>query len=1043
MTPLIKIKLLLNKEMEIDGVYDSGSNVSLINSKLLKIRSKRNGQNEENLVTINGVKKTSGSTNLKIKIFDIEENIDVYIIDEPNFRYDFLIGLDIIKKYKLVQNEDLTISQKQYLLQNNIRSTGEKEEEINEDKSKDTRLKKVNEINFNEHIKEEDFKIKVDHLEENKRNEINKLIQQYKSVFAQDKYDVGTVKGYEARIDLLMDKYCCKRPYRCTMEDKKEIAEQIAKLLDNELIEESYSPFAAPVTLAFKKEENKKSRLCIDFRDLNKIVVPQAQPFPLIEDLMIKTRNCNYFTSLDINSAFWSIPLRIEDRKKTGFVTQEGHFQWTCLPFGLKTAPAIFQRILSNILRKYKLTDFCVNYIDDILIFSKSFDEHIIHLKQLLEAILTEGFRLKFTKCTFASASVKYLGHIIQNNSVKPVKDNLVSIRNFPVPKTQKNVRQFLGKINFYHEYIPRSAIILDPLHNLLRKDQKFYWSEECQIAFDKIKSLLCSQPILEIFDQDLPINIYTDGSLEGVGAILKQVQPDGKEKPVAYFSKKLNGAQKKRKAIYIECLAIKEALRYWQYWLIGKSFTVYSDHKPLENMNLKARTDEELGDLTYYLSQYDFKIKYCPGKENVEADSLSRNPVLEPEENKEEQLKIVNLITLEDIIMDQNKNKDIQTNKDKIIQKQNVYYKKIRNKEKIIITERFSIKLIQQVHKDLCHIGVGQMLKSISSLYVTNNLTKNIKDVCRNCEVCIKNKTRGQHKYGLMSHLGPAKRPFEIVSIDTIGGFGGSRSTKKYLHLLVDHFTRYAFIITSKTQSAHDFIKLVNKVTEPDEIGILLTDQYPGINSTEFKKFLSDKQITIIFTAVNAPFSNGLNERLNQTLVNKIRCKIYEDEQKRAWTTIAHECVEIYNQTNHSVTGFSPAYLLYGTDVTILPKELRQERGKSVWMRDKETAFNNTLKSHDYNKMRYDKNRKDKEFNEGDMVYVENGNKLNRKKLDQLRIGPYKIINKITNTIYEIDTGHRKTESNLFHVSKFIPVQIKEEEETGNENIREDMAET
>lgn len=142
------------------------------------------------------------------------------------------------------------------------------------------------------------------------------------------------------------------------------------------LIEESYSPFAAPVTLEFKKEENKKSRLCKDFRDLNKIVIHQAQPFPLIEDLVVKTRNCKYFSTLDINNAFWSIPLRFEDRNKTGFVTQEEHFQWTCLPFGLKTSPAIFQRILSNILRKYKLNNFVVNYIGDILIFSKTFTEH-------------------------------------------------------------------------------------------------------------------------------------------------------------------------------------------------------------------------------------------------------------------------------------------------------------------------------------------------------------------------------------------------------------------------------------------------------------------------------------------------------------------------------------------------------------------------------------------------------------------------------------------------------------------------------------------
>lgn len=347
------------------------------------------------------------------------------------------------------------------------------------------------------------------------------------------------------------------------MEDKKEIEEQISKLLERNLIEESYSPFAAPVTLAFKKEEHKRSRLCIDFRDLNKIVVPQAQPFPLIDDLMTKTRDCKFFSTLDINSAFWSIPLRVEDRKKTDFITQEGHFQWTCLPFGLKTSPAIFQRILSNILRKHKLTNFAVNYIDDILIFSESFLEHINHLTQLLEAIMKEGFRLKFTKCTFASQLVKYLGHIIQNNTIRPLKDNLIAIRNFPVPKIQKNIRQFLGKINFYHEYIPRSAIILDPLHNLLGKGQNFIWSEDCQKAFEKIKNLLCSQPILEIFDRDLPINLYTDASLQGIGAVLKQTQSDGKEKPVAYFSKKLNEAQKRKKAIYLECLAIKEVVRY------------------------------------------------------------------------------------------------------------------------------------------------------------------------------------------------------------------------------------------------------------------------------------------------------------------------------------------------------------------------------------------------------------------------------------------------------------------------------------------------
>jgi len=443
--------------------------------------------------------------------------------------------------------------------------------------------------------------------------------------------------------------------------------------LEKGLIEESYSPFAAPVILAYKKEDNRRSRLCIDFRELNKIVVPQSQPFPLIEDLMVKSVNCKYFTTLDINSAFWSIPLKIQDRHKTAFVTQEGHFQWTCLPFGLKTSPAIFQRILSNIIRKYKLADFVVNFIDDIMIFSKTFAEHIIHLTRLLEAILKEGFRLKFSKCTFANNHARYLGHIIQNNSIRPLKDYLVAVRDFPIPKTRKNIRQFLGKINYHHKFIPNIATISDPLHNLLRKNEKFVWTKECQESFETIKTLLCSEPVLKIFDPDLPIAIYTDASIKGIGAVLKQEDENGNSKPVAYFSKKLSEAQKKKKPIYLECLAIKEAVKYWQHWLLGKKFLVYSDHKPLEDLNIKARTDEELGDLTYYLSQYNFKVKYNPGKSNQEADCLSRNPVLEPNENSDDILRIANLVNWEDIKNDQRKCTELKSNNNKLILKNGI----------------------------------------------------------------------------------------------------------------------------------------------------------------------------------------------------------------------------------------------------------------------------------------------------------------------------------------------------------------------------------
>lgn len=208
----------------------------------------------------------------------------------------------------------------------------------------------------------------------------------------------------------------------------------------------------------------------------------------------------------------------------------------------------------------------------------------------------------------------------------------------------------------------------------------------------------------------------------------------------------------------------------------------------------------------------------------------------------------------------------------------------------------------------------------------------------------------------------------------------------------------------------------------ETDKIGTILTDQYPGLNSREFKEFLVENDVGLIFTAVNAPFSNGLNERLNQTLVNKIRCKINEKEKKKAWTTIAKECNDRYNKTEHTVTGFTPKYLLDGTDTSSLPDEIKKINNKENWIRDKELALERTKKSHEYNKKIFNKNRKNHRFNTGDLVYIENGNRLNRRKLDKLRIGPFEIIEKISDSLYRIKIGKRKQEAEFFHVTKLLP---------------------
>lgn len=989
------------------AVYDNGANVTILNHKIAE-ELKINLQNVKSIFrTLGGISFSTARAKINLKIGEISDQLETYVVKHKEWPYDLLIGLDTIRKFKLIQDERLRILQKidenQMILLAD--SPNLDEEEI--------------EINFNENIPVEEFQAYLHHIEdEEKREQIEKLIKKYKHKFAKDKFDIQKVKTKEAEIRLIRDEYVNSRPYKCSWPDEVEINQQITKLLNADLIQESESPFASPVTLAYKKEDGKRTRLCIDFRKLNQLVVPDCQPFPTIQDIIDRVVNCEYFTTLDINSAFWCIMLKKEDWEKTAFVTKSGKFEFKVLPFGYKNSPAIFQRILSNIIRRNGLQEFCVNFIDDILIFSKSWYEHIQHIEKFLEALDKEGFKLKLSKCTFGAQSVTYLGHNISKNKVSPAQDNLVTIQNLKTPSDKTGVRSILGSINFYSKYIPNSASQFEPLHHLLRKGVPFIWTKECENCFQSIKDYMCSSPILTIYDANKPVIIETDASYQGIGAALKQPDVEGFLHPVAYFSRKLSATEKKMEVIYLECRAIKDAIKFWQYYLIGREFLVYSDHKPLENLRTKSRTDERLGDLVHYLSQFNFKIIYKPGKTNVLADLLSRNPILEYFEN-EDAVKTVNLADFNEILHDQRKMRAEQKTQEKLESYQGLYYKKWKDKSRILVSQELGKKIIERIHKEYGHIGIQHMLATIRPHYYFKNLDKMVYEYCRNCHTCVENKTRRGQAIGLLSRLGPATRPFQIMSVDTVGGFSGYGSTARYMHLLEDHFTRYIWISTSKGQTAHEFIRLVKPLAETQDIMMLLADQYTGIDSEKFKEYLEKRGIQIVFTSTDCASSNGLNERANQTLVNRIRCQKNTSNHKRAWTTIAQECVAQYNKTVHSSTGFTPEYLLYGKKQQISPFS---DNHNSTLQEDREQAFLNSTKSFEVNKKRVDKTRKEHQFQIGDLIYVEKGNRLNRGKLDPIREGPFKIIRQISSTFYEVSTDRRRRNSNYFHSSKLTP---------------------
>jgi len=450
---------------------------------------------------------------------------------------------------------------------------------------------------------------------------------------------------------------------------------------------------------------------------------------------------------------------------------------------------------------------------------------------------------------------------------------------------------------------------------------------------------------------------------------------------------------------------------------LLGKKFFVFTD-RPLENLNIKKSNDMELVQILNYISQFDYEIVYNPGKDNIEADCLSRNPVLVSHEDTDNDsvIKISNLLRLNDI----KENQKLLKIDDKCIIKNNIIYKTLNNKEKIWTTEEFGKSLITDVHVHQGHIGTKQLILTFGQKFYFKNMYKHIRLTCRSCKTCIKNKSRIGCFKAPLSQLGPAKEPLEIVSIDTIGGFKGNKSTKKYLHLAVDHFTRFAYLITSKTQVARDFINLIKKVEKDGGIKLVLSDQYPGINSAQFKQYLNKQKVALVFTAVDCSFFNGLNERTNQTLVNRIRCKIHENKDK-SWPQIAEECVKDYNNTIHSSTGFTPNYLLTGLNHSFLPDEINDNNLTNL-ANNRKIAFKNSKEIHNRNKEYYDKNVKQIDYKVGDLVYVQSVNKLNKNKIDPIRAGPFKIKEKISNVMFLLDSRFRKKESNIFHASKLVP---------------------
>lgn len=455
------------------------------------------------------------------------------------------------------------------------------------------------------------------------KRQLQEFLKTQRDVFATNLKELGKSDRYAHKIETF-ESTPIKMPfYRQNPVMQKEIDRQVNELIEAGIVIESNSEYHSPVVLV--KKGDGTFRFFCDYRKINIQTRPIFHPLPRLESVFdcLAESEAHIFSSFDLHSGYFQIQIDPETRHKTAFITRNGIYEWTRMPMGLKNSCVSFQMIMSQILWGLNWKNVLV-YVDDILVFSKNFDEHLQHLRLLFDRLRDANLTLKPSKCSFAVKQVKFLGHIVSKEGIQVNPAKTKAISTYPVPKTQTQLRSFLGAANYYRRFINNFSSITNPLNQLLRKNIPFEWTSETQVAFEKLKQALVTAPILVHAKMNKPFHVTADASNSAIGYYLSQLDETGREHVIAYGGRSLSKAERNWSTSDLECLAVLEAIREHRSYLTVE-FTVFTDHKALQYLMQQKRVTGRLARWALELQEFNFKIVHKPGRQNVVADALSR----------------------------------------------------------------------------------------------------------------------------------------------------------------------------------------------------------------------------------------------------------------------------------------------------------------------------------------------------------------------------------------------------------------------------------
>lgn len=869
------------------------------------------------------------------------------------------------------------------------------------------------------------------------------LIDQHRDVFSSSRSDLGRCEAVKHRISTGEAAPVYRRAYRIPYSKREEMEEQVDQLLAKGIIEHSTSPWGAPALLVEKPDGS--YRFVVDYRDLNRVTRVDPYPLPNIQETLSQLGSARRFTVVDMTSGYWQIEMDSRDREKTAFNTPSGHYHWTRMPMGLVNSAAVWQRTADVVLAGL-LGKICYVYLDDIIIYSNSLEEHLEDLKTVFQRVRAAGLKLKPSKCQFLKPEVKYLGHIVSAEGVRPDPAKIACVRDFPAPQNKTEVRRFLGLMTYYRRHVPHFAELARPLTQLTGK-KPFAWGTDAGVAFEVMKQKLTEAPILRFPDFSRPFTLATDASKFAVGAVLSQ-EFDGQEHPVAYASRQLNGAEQAYGATEQECLAVVWAVRHFRCYLYGRHFRILTDCQPLKWLMSTRDQNSRLARWNLRLQEYDFEIVHRSGKTNQNADALSRAVVREvnvflPSTDgwrvKEEQRKDTCLrATIAACEASEEKcNGQFYLDQGGLLRLQT---DKPGETGRMVIPSSMVGELLRVHHDAPCagHPGARKTRQRVAKQYFWRGMRRDIVEYCRACKSCSLRKTPKGRRPAPFQEFGQLSSPFERTAMDIVGPLPVTTAGSKYILVFVDHLTRFAEAFPMPDQKAETVARMfvegvVLRHGVPDQ---LLTDQGANFTSRLMKEVYESLGISKLQTTAYHPECNGAVERLNQTVIKMLGHFVAHDQ--RDWDLWLPFALFAYNSAAHEGTKESPFYLLYGRDA-VVPSLARAapaanygtlENYRSELVQrlaiSHRLASDALVQAAQTRKTRHDKTSRDPQYKVGDPVYLQVAahRRGTARKLAPSWCGPFRIVEVLSDITCRIRRiGER--EEKIVHVNRLKPAHL------------------